>query len=394
MAERSRGDPGRGQTLLFRPTARQSHPSKDNGGDNGKETHALFPVVLSPWTIGTTAWHMKSPTSLLLFLHPLSFLSPHFSSIYPRIHESFHMSRTYQQPLTPSSQASSTPSSKFKEHLAVAVPPPYPPVERSRFSPDSPTERAFSFGGSTLRMFSPRSRPLDLEKGPAGLPASQSPRPSIRDRIAPLFQALRVSRRDDSSVQRDAPIVAPLSSKLPDSQPVDVRKPEGPCTCHVHDPPTSTQKWYNRAFLFAFIVFLLFLFINVVFLNIRVISLSRVATRPSSVAPSASAPMMNTVTLSADTQQCIKEYTLNAPSDPTGYSCDTCLPLVTAVPSNATDVYPVARDASQFCGLRSIWEDAGEQGRAGLEAGGWVKDIRFCTWNGVRCDGAGRVSSL
>jgi hypothetical protein len=146
--------------------------------------------------------------------------------------------------------------------------------------------------------------------------------------------------------------------------------------------------------LFAFIVFLLYLFINVVFLNIRIFSLSRVATRSSSVTPSASAPMMNTVTLSADTQQCIKEYTLNAPSDPTGYSCDTCLPLVTAVPSNATDVYPIARDASQFCGLRSIWEDAGEQGRAGLEAGGWVKDIRFCTWNGVRCDGAGRVSSL
>lgn len=240
-------------------------------------------------------------------------------------------------------------------------------------------------------MFSPRSRPLDLEKGPAGIPTSQSPRPSIRDRFAPLFQGLRVSRRDDPSVQRDVPIVASPSSKLLDSQPLDVRKPEGPCTCH---PPTSTQKWYNRVLLFAFIVFLLYLFINVVFLNIRIFSLSRVATRSSSVTPSASAPMMNTVTLSADTQQCIKEYTLNAPSDPTGYSCDTCLPLVTAVPSNATDVYPVARDASQFCGLRSIWEDAGEQGRAGLEAGGWVKDIRFCTWNGVRCDGAGRVSSL
>jgi hypothetical protein len=57
-------------------------------------------------------------------------------------------------------------------------------------------------------------------------------------------------------------------------------------------------------------------------------------------------------------------------------------------------LYPVARDATQFCGLRSIWEDAGQQGQAGLEDGGWAKDVKFCTWSGVRCNGAGRVSSL
>ena len=85
---------------------------------------------------------------------------------------------------------------------------------------------------------------------------------------------------------------------------------------------------------------------------------------------------------------------LDAPSDPTGYPCGTCLPLLAAVPANASLVYPVARDGTVFCGLRSIWEDAGQQGQAGLEAGGWVKDIKFCTWSGVRCNGAGRVSSL
>ena len=98
--------------------------------------------------------------------------------------------------------------------------------------------------------------------------------------------------------------------------------------------------------------------------------------------------------LSADTEQCIDQYTLNAPGNPTGYPCNMCLPLLAAVPSNATAAYPIARDATQFCGLRSIWEDADQEGRAGLEAGGWVKDIKFCTWSGVQCNGAGRVSSL
>jgi hypothetical protein len=98
--------------------------------------------------------------------------------------------------------------------------------------------------------------------------------------------------------------------------------------------------------------------------------------------------------LSANAQQCITQYTLNAPNDPKGYPCSTCLPLLVAVPTNDSTIYPVARDATQFCGLRSIWEDAGQQGQAALEAGGWVKDVRFCTWSGVRCNGAGRVSSL
>jgi hypothetical protein len=117
------------------------------------------------------------------------------------------------------------------------------------------------------------------------------------------------------------------------------------------------------------------------------------STSTSTTSPPASTPT-NTMMFSAGTQQCITQFMLNAPSDPTGYPCSTCLPLLTAVPANATAVYPVARDATQFCGLRSIWEDAGQQGQAGLEAGGWVKDVKFCAWNGVRCNGAGRVSSL
>ena len=162
---------------------------------------------------------------------------------------------------------------------------------------------------------------------------------------------------------------------------------------HVHPRPTRTQERYSPALLFALIIFLLYLFINVIVLNVRSFSPSHSSPRLLPTTPPASAPT-NTIMLSADAQQCITQYTLNAPNDPKGYPCSTCLPLLIAVPTNASAVYPVARDATQFCGLRSIWEDAGQQGQAGLEAGGWVKDVKFCTWSGVRCNGAGRVSSL
>jgi len=314
------------------------------------------------------------------------------------------MSRTHQWPLTPSvsSQGFAPSSSKFKEHLSIAVPPPNPAFERSRFSPDSPTTHAFPLGQPIFHTStSPRSRRFDPEKGHASdsIPSShsQNSQPSLRDRLARLFVVLRVSRRNDSSaVKRVAPpiVVAP-PSEVPvwrldhildsDSDTQHAR--------HVHPQPARTQERYHPALLFALIIFLLYLFINVIVLNVRSFSSSHSSPRLLPTTPPASVPT-NTIMLSADTQQCITQYTLNAPNDPKGYPCSTCLPLLIAVPTNASAVYPVARDATQFCGLRSIWEDAGQQGQAGLEAGGWVKDVKFCTWSGVRCNGAGRVSSL
>lgn len=317
------------------------------------------------------------------------------------------MNKTHQRSFTNSSQ-DTVVSSRFKDPLSVTVLPPDadsdPPLERSRFSPDSPTERTFSFGRPIFsHKSSPRSRPLDLEKGPAGSSSSSSPQgaqPTIGDRFARLFADLRVGRRrDDPSARPAVPIVAAQkSSELPTWRPLDVRKPGVIAHCDCHRPPqTRRQKWYRRALLSALVVFLLYLFVNVVVLDVRLYALSRwMPQMPSTTTAPASPPpsSMHTTMLPADTQQCITQYNLNAPVNPTGYTCSTCLPLLAAVPPNATAAYAVARDAMQFCGLRSIWEDADQQGRAALEAGGWIKDVKFCAWKGVRCNGAGRVSSL
>lgn len=310
------------------------------------------------------------------------------TAIYPFLRES-PMSRTHKRSFSQGIVPSST---KFTEHLSIAVPPPNPSYERSRFSPDSPTKQVFPLGRNALHRSSPRSRRFDPEKGIPSESHSSS-QPSMRDRLARLFPQLRGSRRGDSSVQ----LVAP-PSEVPVWKLDNVRGSEAQYASHVQPLPTCTHKWHNRTLLLALIIFLLYLFINVIVLNVRSFSPSQVSPRTfssstTSTTPPASAPT-NSMMFSADTQQCITQYTLNAPSDPTGYPCSTCLSLLAAVPANATAVYPVARDATQFCGLRSIWEDAGQQGQAGLEAGGWVKDAKFCAWSGVRCNGAGRVSSL
>jgi len=106
------------------------------------------------------------------------------------------------------------------------------------------------------------------------------------------------------------------------------------------------------------VIFLLYLFSNVVVLDVRLYTLSQAPPQaPSTTSPALASPPANTIILSTNTQQCITQYTLNAPGNPTRYPCDMCLPLLALVPLNATAYYAVARDATQFCGLRSIWED-------------------------------------
>ncbi|KAH9177484.1 hypothetical protein EDB89DRAFT_1932784 [Lactarius sanguifluus] len=292
------------------------------------------------------------------------------------------MSRTHHRSLTPLSQHSVASSSRFREHLSIAMPPPDPAIERSHFSPVSftgPSERGSTLGGSTMHGSS-RSRPLDPEKGLTGHSSMPSTSSSIKDRFTRLFLDLRAGLRDGNP---SAAVLAPPPhdvAHIPEWRPLNVRKQPPQCVCHSQPPPpTRVQRLRNRALLAALAVFLLYLFINVTVLNVRSFSSSAPTT---------------TNALPADTQQCISQYTLNAPSNPTGYPCGACLPLLAALPPSATAVYSAALDATQFCGLRSLWEDAGQQGQTGLEVGGWVKDVKFCTWAGVRCDGAGRVSSL
>ncbi|EGO26326.1 hypothetical protein SERLADRAFT_384847, partial [Serpula lacrymans var. lacrymans S7.9] len=103
-------------------------------------------------------------------------------------------------------------------------------------------------------------------------------------------------------------------------------------------------------------------------------------------------------TLSTNAQQCLSQYTLNAPSSPSSYPCSTCLPTLQAVPSSFlnTDTQDgqQIQNAIQFCGLRAVFETANAAGQATLGNGSWVQDVKFCAWTGVTCDGSGQVSNL
>ncbi|KAI0067593.1 hypothetical protein BV25DRAFT_1818970 [Artomyces pyxidatus] len=296
------------------------------------------------------------------------------------------MSQANQPSYSPSFRASWFPPSRFKEHLSLTVPPHDAPVEQSHFSPESPPpprpetthSRSFSLGSSTMYKPSPQSKMRDLEKGSS--PHSSPHSAGFRDRFTRLFFEIRAGKREP---ELDIPIQDPEALPLAQWPPLNVRKQ---CSCHQETP---LQMWRRRAWLAALVLFLFYVFINLLVLDARVFSSSHAPTNSTSAL--APAPASG---LSADTQQCIDEYTLNAPSSPTTYPCSTCLPLVSVVPSNLTSVYPTAVDATQFCALRAFWEDAGSSGQSALEAIGWVEDVKFCAWGGVRCDGTGRVSSL
>ncbi|KIK39168.1 hypothetical protein CY34DRAFT_808597 [Suillus luteus UH-Slu-Lm8-n1] len=148
-------------------------------------------------------------------------------------------------------------------------------------------------------------------------------------------------------------------------------------------PPLHVQKRKSRRtriilLLCLLIIVLLFLIANVIFLNIRVLSVQ--PATPSSTS------------LSVNAQQCLSQYTLNAPSSPSSYPCSTCLPILQAVPlsSNSQNAQQII-NAIQFCGLRAIFDTANSQGQASL---GWVNDVKFCAWNGVTCDSSGSVANL
>ncbi|KAG2063825.1 L domain-like protein [Suillus decipiens] len=133
------------------------------------------------------------------------------------------------------------------------------------------------------------------------------------------------------------------------------------------------RKSRNRTLSCLLIIILLFLIGNLIFLNVRVFT-----------------PTPGSSTSLA--QQCLSQYTLNAPSNPNSYPCSTCLPILqTNYLSSNTENAQQILNAVQFCGLRAIFDTADSQGQASLS---WMNDVKFCAWNGVTCDGSGRVANL
>ena len=281
-----------------------------------------------------------------------------------------------------------TMGSKFREHLSIVPPPNHPdfPVETSKFSPAStitPSPR-FSFGRTSSRR-SKHSNPYkDIEAGVS----PTSSRPRARERSTKLFFDLRTLNTEPDLV----PVQDPALSRWP---PLHIEKRH--CPCQYHDPKHEVhvrkQRRRSRCFLILLIIILLFLTGNTIFLNIRVLSLSTPSSTTGQTTSTAYA-------LSADAESCLSQYTLNAPSSPSGYPCSTCLSTLQAVPSSYTSNSAntqntqAINNAIQFCGLRAIYETADSQGQATLGNGSWAQNINFCLWTGVSCDSSGQVASL
>ena len=280
-------------------------------------------------------------------------------------------------------------SSKFREHLSLNLPPSHldVPVETSKFSPTStiaPSSR-FSFGRSNSKNSKhgkPTPPPRDVEAGMSPTPSS------LRDRFTKLFFDLRTLGTAD-------PDLPAQDLRLSQWPPLHIEKHH--CQCQLHDPKHEArvrkQQRRSRCLLILLIIILLLLIGNTAFLNVRVLSLS---TSPSTTSQTTS----TSYALSVDAQQCLSQYTIDAPSSPRSYPCSTCLSILQAVPSSYTSSSAnaqntqVINNAVQFCGLRAIYDTGDTQGQATLGNGSWAQNVNFCAWTGVSCDTSGQVTSL
>lgn len=277
----------------------------------------------------------------------------------------------------------STTSSKFRENLSIRVPPSDFPIETSRFSPESPPSpppRASMWTTSNTARSSTPSRSKDMEKQDP-LPAASSSSPSRLRRL--FFDVRSLTRHTDPEI---VPVEPPQSAAWPPLH-IDKRKCCHDCPCHS---VSSRQRRRRRLWLVVLVIVLLYLLGNTIFLNVRVIGSGTTDTTKKGTTSSSS--------LSEDAQQCLSQYTVNAPSDPSGYPCSSCLSVLQAVPSdfsdgNAQDGQQI-QNAVQFCGLRAIFETANGDGQSALKNGNWAQDVKFCAWDGVSCDGSGRAASL
>ncbi|PSR72693.1 hypothetical protein PHLCEN_2v11388 [Hermanssonia centrifuga] len=208
--------------------------------------------------------------------------------------------------------------------------------------------------------------------------ASPSPRKS---RFTKLMFDIRTMVREPQIVPMQPPPWPPLH--------VEKRQCSHDCPCRNVNKKKQRRR---RIFIIILILIILYLLGNTVALNIRVFG------SPPSAQPPHNSTASTSTALSSDAQQCLSQYTVNAPSNPGDYPCSTCLPVLQSVPSNfsdgnAQDTQQI-ENAVQFCGLRSIFETADSDGQSALKNGNWAQDVKFCAWDGVSCDGMGRVSSL
>lgn len=280
-------------------------------------------------------------------------------------------------------------AAKFRENLSqVTIVPAnaVPAVEKSQFSPDSPPPGVPRASSSHNRMQSSSSTyfhkttPRTLE---AGYRHSDAERPrGVRDRIADFVQRLRNWRVEPEIVPIQQPRLAPWP-------PLHVEKR---IQCHCEDPKHKKRR---RLWSILLIIVLLYLLVNTLVLNVRLLGDS---TKGQNGSTQSNGSSSSSSSLSASQQQCVTQFTVNAPSNPSSFPCSSCLPLLQAVPSsfataNAEDGQTI-QNAIQFCGLKAIFDSANQNGQQTLASGNWAQDTKFCAWSGISCDGSGQVSTM
>ncbi|KZT22489.1 L domain-like protein [Neolentinus lepideus HHB14362 ss-1] len=276
------------------------------------------------------------------------------------------------------------PASKFREHLSVDVPIDDAPIQHSRFSAESSPPSFRTASAATMNDSHPGSKVRDIE--------AQSQRSGFRNRLTHRFTNLFFDLRVLGKEPEIVPIQPP---QLPDWPPLKVEDKLVRCACEQRHERNRKR---IRIWLIILIIVLLFLFFNTVFLNVRVVRLSSAPPGPLATSITSTNSSSSPNTLSVDAQQCISQYTLDAPASPSSYPCSSCLPVLQSVPSGLSSTDPSdmqqVLNAIQFCGLKGIFDDSDSTAQTALHNQGWLNDTRFCAWNSVTCDGAGRVSSL
>jgi hypothetical protein len=160
-----------------------------------------------------------------------------------------------------------------------------------------------------------------------------------------------------------------------------VEHPSATDSAPSHLSPQKLQK--KRRLKWALFIFIILVLLgDLIFLNVRAISKQNTSSSPvPTFAPTAPS--------SGAIEECLSQYAIDAPSNPSAYPCSTCLPILSQVTNNSN-----ATEAAQFCGLRAILESTGTTGNTALSNGGWGKDLRVCIWSGVSCSDSGLVTSL
>ena len=314
---------------------------------------------------------------------PLTLRPPSvFTLLSPNLHPSL-LTTLPSSGMTSSSSPWQKPS-RFKEHLSIS-PADDSRIEQSKFSPDSPQHYPLRTASLTLAgspsLRNARDIPEDVES--LRSPASNSRRQTIRDRFTKIFFDVRTL--DDRGNNHDIDLVSvrPLSPWAP----LNVGKEKSPLPKYS-PPQKKREKRRFRWWMILLILMILALLGNIAFLNVRVFELTK-AINDNTPSSSTLTPTPSNTSSSNDVRECLSQFTLNAPANPSAYPCSTCLPVLSNVTGNAD-----AANALQFCGLRAILESTSTTGQTALSNGGWGKDLRVCTWSGVSCSGSGSVTSL